>query len=59
MILGKSKNPVPGAAIVPARVLLHHVTHVDDVRMLFRRDRDPSLRGWVPDLQAFGAHLLK
>ena len=59
MILGKSENSVPSAAIISTRELLHHVTHVDDVRMLLRRNGDPSLRWWVPDLQAFGPHLLK
>ena len=34
-------DPVPSTAVIPSRPFPHHVTHIDDERILFHWDRDP------------------
>ena len=59
VLLASIDDPVSGAAVVPSRVLLHHVANVDHVRALLDGHRDPGLSWGIPDLQAFSVWLLK
>lgn len=50
---------VSSAAVVSAGPFLHHIPHIDDVRVRLHRYRDPGFRGRVPDFEALGAFLLE
>lgn len=59
VLFTESDYTVASAAIVSTCVLLHQITNIDDEPILNHGDRNPVLRGRIPNLQAFGVRLLQ